>query len=280
VNWAAEMRRWFDHWLKGIDNGIMSEPAVHYFVLGAGEWRAAKTFPPPAQISALYLAPGPCGSIESANRGTLARALPDEGLDAYLIRDDATTGLVTRTGNAVAHGGFQVDPPVLTENDRRGLTYTSPVLEQGLEATGYPVAHLWLQWEDAGADGDVFVYLEDVASVRRGGVESWQSTYVTEGCLRASHRTLQKPAAGDLDVPQHANLAATAAPLGDQPVELVIVLYPTSCRFAPGHRIRVTITGADRDNFGKPASKPGGRMRVLRGGAHPSRIELPVITKA
>jgi len=30
---GSEAHRWFDYWLKGIDNGIMDEPAVHYFVM-------------------------------------------------------------------------------------------------------------------------------------------------------------------------------------------------------------------------------------------------------
>src|SRR6185295_12810402 len=29
--------RWFDHWLKGIDNGIMAEPPVHYFMMASAE---------------------------------------------------------------------------------------------------------------------------------------------------------------------------------------------------------------------------------------------------
>jgi putative CocE/NonD family hydrolase len=40
IDFAAEARRWFDYWLKGIDNGIVDEPPVHYHVLGADK-RAA-----------------------------------------------------------------------------------------------------------------------------------------------------------------------------------------------------------------------------------------------
>ena len=29
--------RWFDYWLKGIDNGIMDEPPVTYFMMGPAE---------------------------------------------------------------------------------------------------------------------------------------------------------------------------------------------------------------------------------------------------
>ena len=40
--------RWFDHWLKGIDNGVDREPAVRYFVMAGrrGRWRSTDTWPP------------------------------------------------------------------------------------------------------------------------------------------------------------------------------------------------------------------------------------------
>ena len=37
----GEMLRWYDHWLKGIDTGVMDEPPVRYWVMGANEWRTA-----------------------------------------------------------------------------------------------------------------------------------------------------------------------------------------------------------------------------------------------
>ncbi len=42
-----EMLRWFDYWLKGIDTGIMEEPAVKVFVMGTGEWKMADDWPLP-----------------------------------------------------------------------------------------------------------------------------------------------------------------------------------------------------------------------------------------
>jgi putative CocE/NonD family hydrolase len=37
--------RWFDHWLKGIDNGIMDEPPIKIFTTGINEWRTENEFP-------------------------------------------------------------------------------------------------------------------------------------------------------------------------------------------------------------------------------------------
>ena len=42
-----ELLRWFDYWLKGMDTGIMEEPAVRIFVSGANEWLTADDFPVP-----------------------------------------------------------------------------------------------------------------------------------------------------------------------------------------------------------------------------------------
>jgi uncharacterized protein len=42
-----ELLRWYDHWLKGIDTGIMDEPAVRIFVPGSNEWLTADDFPIP-----------------------------------------------------------------------------------------------------------------------------------------------------------------------------------------------------------------------------------------
>jgi hypothetical protein len=42
-----ELLRWYDHWLKGIDSGIMDEPNVRIFVPGSNEWLSASDFPIP-----------------------------------------------------------------------------------------------------------------------------------------------------------------------------------------------------------------------------------------
>src|SRR5262249_1795277 len=47
LDFNAEMLRWYDHWLNGIDTGILDEPRVRSFLMGANEWRAADTWPPP-----------------------------------------------------------------------------------------------------------------------------------------------------------------------------------------------------------------------------------------
>jgi len=45
--YAYESLRWFDHWLKGIDTGMMDEPPVQVFIEGTGEWRTSHEWPLP-----------------------------------------------------------------------------------------------------------------------------------------------------------------------------------------------------------------------------------------
>src|ERR1019366_10639120 len=42
----GEILRWYDHWLKGIDTGIMAQPPGRYWLMGANEWRTAEPWPP------------------------------------------------------------------------------------------------------------------------------------------------------------------------------------------------------------------------------------------
>ena len=77
------MVRWFDHWLKGVDNGVEREPAARYYVMGALDepgapgdaWRAAGDWPPPCTPAPLYLHAGgglrasaPTGADDGATR--------------------------------------------------------------------------------------------------------------------------------------------------------------------------------------------------------------------
>src|SRR5262249_28672475 len=58
--------RWFDYWLKGINNGIMDEPPLRYYVMGdvtdpkapGNEWRTAMAWPVPARTTSYFLLPG------------------------------------------------------------------------------------------------------------------------------------------------------------------------------------------------------------------------------
>ncbi len=271
IDLAEEHLRWYDYWLKGIENGVRDEPPIRYFVIGAPpgqQWRSAWRWPVRGtQMESYYFHDGQSGSVDSVNDGSLGRTLPasDPAADCYRVDYSTTTGRANRWTNG--YGG-PFGYPDMTGNDRKGLTYTTAPLPSNLEVTGHPVVYLWVSC--SARDSDFFVYLEEVD---RTGF----SKYVTEGTLRASHRALAEPPWPYLGLPYHRCFKEDLADLPDGPAELVFDLHPTSRLFPAGSRIRVTLTCADRDNLLTPELPGPPEVRVHRDAAHPSRIVLPIV---
>ncbi|SPE32616.1 Hydrolase CocE/NonD family protein (fragment) [Candidatus Sulfopaludibacter sp. SbA3] len=59
VDLQRDYLRWFDYWLKGVDNGIMKEPLVNVFVMGSNRWLQGPKYPlPETSFRKLFLASG------------------------------------------------------------------------------------------------------------------------------------------------------------------------------------------------------------------------------
>ncbi|OHB73506.1 MAG: hypothetical protein A2Z25_01835 [Planctomycetes bacterium RBG_16_55_9] len=262
---GTEILRWYDYWLKGIDNGIMDEPPILYGVVGlprdkalrwSGQWPPAESRP-----VAYYFSGGPSGSVDSVNDGRLSTIAPAPGTDRYQVDYTTTSGPRSRwTGGPVAY-------PDMAANDRKALTYSTAVLTDDVEIAGHPVVHVWIECK--ANDLDLFAYLEEVEPDGR-------STYITDGCLRASHRRLDAPPHNRMGLPYHRSFAQDTEPLPAGPVELAFDLYPTANLFEAGHRIRLSITCADSDNNQTPQANPVPEVTVYRNAERPSRILVPI----
>jgi putative CocE/NonD family hydrolase len=268
----VEEIRWFDYWLKGIDNGIMDEPPIRYHVMNdpkVNEWRTAEEWPLPEQkLTKYYFNAGPSGSVSSTNDGTLSLKAPtnESGQDEYLVDYTTTTGIATRWDNAVG-GGF--DYPDMTANDEKGLTYTTEILTEDVEVTGHPVVYLRIS--STATDGDFFAYLEEVDG-------DGFSHYISEGAIRASHRALHEPYYDTMGLPYHRSHEEDVIEIDPGNLyELVFDLQPTSNVFNAGNRIRLTITCADKDNAMTTELSPLPTISIFRDKEHASHISLPVI---
>lgn len=266
---GAEAHRWFDYWLKGIDNGIMGEPAIHYYLMGSSEdiaWQAAEKWPlANGDTIALYFSEGETGSIQSSNDGFALPAPPVSlnGQDAYRIDYSTTTGPLSRW-TAV---NWEKDYPDMSVNDAKGLTYTTPPLQSPLPVVGHPVVHLWLT--TTAPDLDVFVYLEEVDG-------QGHSSYITEGNLRISNRAIHAAPYDNLNLPFRLFYESALQPIpAGIPVEIVIDLLPTAFLFQEGSCLRVTITFADADNFDTPVLNPAPEVYLLRDREHSSFVDIP-----
>lgn len=242
---VAEALRWFDHWLKGRDNDIMSEPRIHYETVHAG-WRGARRWPvPDSRPADAWL-----------GQGTLAPQAPAPGKQSFTVDYQPVCAAGTGLG------------PTCPQDDK-GLTFTSAPLAADLELTGHPVADLWLS--STADDGPIFAYLEDIAP--DGAI-----AMVSEGRLAARHRKLSPAPFAVPGIPWHSFAAADAAPLTPgRPERFQFDLLPVSYLFQAGHRYRLTVTGADpREKLRKEAA-PAPQWTVWFDREHASRLVLPVV---
>ena len=257
---AAEVRRFFDRYLRGVDTGVDREAPVQYYTMGVGreEWRGSSTWPPPGATwqswyldadRAMAAAPATAGEAEDVYQVDPAQASPP----------GSRWGLVVGTSARRGYGDRR-------RLEKGMLTYTTPVLPQAIEVTGHPRVRLHVA-SDA-TDGAVFAYLEDVAPNGR-------VTYVTEGQLRLIHR--QATLGPDDLTPIRSFRKADARDMvPGQVTEVLFDLLPTSYQFAAGHRIRLAFGGSDAANFSQPYPARPPVYRMHRDSRHPSRLELPV----
>lgn len=274
-----ERLRFFDRYLKGIENGIDKEPPVCIYVMNGEGWRLEDGWPLSRQVmTSYYFSEGHALTKEAASGGS----------DGYKVdfTHDARQNLSSR---------WNPIPPkevwTRTDKDAKCLTYTFRPLEEDTEVTGHPVVHFWVS--STAEDGDFFVYLEDMDKNR-------EAYYVTDGLLRANFAKLVPnedilPPGSKIDVlpdlPWHGFKKADYVDgifSGGKIVEITIDLRPTSWVFKKGHRIRVSMAGADWPNFHlhpklSPTNDPSDPKNTVptitfyRDAQHPSRIELPVI---
>jgi predicted acyl esterase len=239
---VVEELRFFDHWLRGIDNGVMREPAVTYYTYNeppAKAWKTSRTWP-------------------LANEKRTAFWLGDGTLGADAPTQPGTTSMTVT---------YPADDAAFWAT---GMTFVTAPLAAETEVTGHPVAHVWLS--STATDADVIARLDDVApdgTARYVGVE---------GRLRASLRALAPAPYDTFGLPWHPATKASRQPLEpDEPVELTFDLMPLSYLFAPGHRIRLTLQFADPR--ATPRLDPAPRVTVLHRPGAASRIDLPVIPR-
>ena len=243
--------RWFDYWLKDIENGIMDEPPVTLFVRRystpdvrmpleeSGEWRHERQWP-------------------IARRQERLLYLGDHGLDDSPAKEVSGDELRFRAGAGISSGihwgggvlpwGMPLDQRL---DDANSLVYTSAPLEGELEVTGTPQAKLFVS-----STATVAYFPVKLIDVAPDGT----AKLVRYGGLNATHRE------------SHSQ----PRPLVPREVyELDVPLESMSYVFERGHRLRIAVAGADFQNAW-PTSQPGVHS-IFRGGHCASHIILPAI---
>lgn len=268
---TAEAIRWFDYWLKGKDNGVMSEPAVHYgySVDRSIVWNTSQAWPAPATVNrTFHFSSARSGTVASVNDGSLTTTPAQRGEAAFTVDYKSTMGPRSRYHDSFS-GAPEMSYPDLVQHARNSLTFTTPVLKEDLVVAGHPI--VTLDAKSTARDGDLFFYIEDVSPDA--------VSYVSEAVARASHRTLGTAPYDVAGLPfsdSRRTVVAATPPFNAEPSRITADFQPTAYRFKAGHRIRIVVTGADADNYLTPPVQPEPKISLFLGGQAGASITLPV----
>lgn len=259
-DFSGEITRYFDHYLKGADNGIEKSPRATYWLEGlngqGGYVRSNELPGEKARAVSWFLQGGRSGTARSANDGLLMAKAANRGADSFVVNYDLPDA---------DYFAFWAQPM-----DDKGLSYTTKPLSQPLKLVGFPIARLAVSADRS--DANVFVYLDQVDATGKAEV-------VAFGRLALAHHKEGKAPYATLGLPYHSGLKADVAPVTPgKTVRLNIDMTPVSRIVPKGARLRLTVAGADprQRNLKDIRQDPPTRITVHWGKAAGSRLDLPL----
>lgn len=266
IDFVSMQLRWFDHWIKGVDTGILREAPIKLFVMGANVWRDEQEWPLARAVDTpFYLHSGGQANTLQGNGGLSTGAPGDEPFDQYTY--DPANPVITRGGALLMSPEYRPGPFDQTPVEMREdvLVYSTPVLEQNMEVTGPITVHLWAA--SSAPDTDFVARLADVHP-------NGYAQNLTDGIIRARYRNFAQGATPSLIEP-------------DTAYEYEIDLWATSNVFKAGHRIRLDVTSSnfprwDRNpntghDFGADDELAVAHQTILHDHQHPSYVVLPIV---
>ena len=260
---------WFDYWLKGEQNGILTKtPKVQYYTMGLNKWQSSEVWPPiTAQMTTYFLNSG--GKANSLyGDGKLSTTAPaKDAPDAFAYDPQNPVpsygGNVCCTGNAVQGGAFD-QQKMETRNDI--LVYTTEPLAEGVEVSGFIETTLYVSSDvkdtdftikliDVYPDGKAYNLDETIQRVRyREGYE--KEVFMEKGKV----------------------------------YKLELSAMSTSNFFQKGHRIRIEISSSNFPRFDRNMNTGGNNWdeavgvvahnNVHHSAQYPSQVRLPMVKKS
>jgi putative CocE/NonD family hydrolase len=254
LDYEGLLLRFFDHWLKGVPNGVEREPPVRIFVMGDNAWRDEAEWPlARARPTPYYLRAG----------GGLSSEPPREPDSCDRYAYDPADPVVDPHGGRL--GPFDQSP---LRSRKDVLFFSSDPLAHDLEATGPIVIELWVS--SSARDTDFVARLLDV----HPDGKAYNLMSPTSEVLRARYRNGEdRPELLDPGVP----------------VKLRLANGLTSNVFKAGHRIALLVTSSFHPHIDANPNTGGviatetrlvrAQQHVFHDASHPSRVVLPLVPR-
>jgi putative CocE/NonD family hydrolase len=288
IDLDAFQLRWFDRWLKGVDNGVDREPPVRIFVMGGGDghrtpegrifvggrWREETEWPlARARPTPYYLQAGAALSTDLPREAPPTRYLFDPRRPVPTIGGNLSSSMGLMEAGALDQRcrkevwRCEDERPLSARNDV--LVFRTPPLDRDMEVTGRLIVNLWAS--SSTVDTDFTAKLVDVyppSADFPGGFD----LNVGDSIVRARYRD---------------SLTRATPMKPGQVYAFTIELYPTSLVFKQGHRIRLDVSSSNfprfdaNPNTGEPLNDNRlwtvAENAIFHDPEHPSHILLPVV---
>ncbi|WP_026809336.1 CocE/NonD family hydrolase [Arenibacter latericius] len=265
LNYEEQIYGWWDLWLKGEENDFKEKtPRVQYYTMGSNEWKSAEEWPPAdSKLVTYYLdSDGDANTLHGSGKLTRRRASKDNP-DTFIYDPmnpvNSLGGNVCCTGNAVKGGAFDQQK---MEEQSNILVYTTDVLKEGVEVTGFIESTLYVS-SDA-KDTDFTIKLIDV---------------YPDGTAYNLDETIQR-------VRYREGYDKEVFMEEGEVYKVDLTPMSTSNYFKKGHRIRIEVSSSNFPRFARNLNTGGNNYdeskgviatnKVHHSRKYPSQIRLPI----
>ena len=269
LNYEEQIYLWFDFWLKGVQNDFKAKiPRVQYYTMGSNKWQASETWPPEnAKLTSYYLkSNGQANSFFGDGKLSTSKAnfdSPDSFTYDPMKPVPSYGGNVCCTGNAIKGGAFD-QQQMETRNDI--LIYSTDILEEGIEVSGFIEAKLYVS-SDA-KDTDFTIKLIDV---------------YPDGTAYNLDETIQR-------VRYREGYDKEVFMENGKVYQLDLTPMSTSNFFKKGHRIRIEISSSNFPRFARNLNTGGNNYdeiesviahnKIHHSSNYTSQIRLPIVSNS
>lgn len=276
VDLSRAYLRWFDYWLKGVENGITSEPLVSLFVMGSNKWLHGPTYPLPETRFEKWFFSSNGNANTSRGDGALTRQEPAGAAPPDRYRydpaDPTPTPLYYEAPSSEGQAPLSVEEKKktaegyheqVTQSRSDILVYATPPLEQPLTFAG-PVSAV-IYASTSAKDTDWFARLVEID-------KQGKTFALVEGKIRARFRESMR------------------TPTLLEPEKIyayTLDLWHTGITIPAGHRLRVEVASASFPMFSRNLNTGGhnemetefisAEQVIYHDAERPSHVLLPVI---